>query len=727
VWSDEIERILGRQPDPSAAPDEALAFIDAKGDRDRLRDAALGCMRDGTSFVETFPSTSGDGRRLWLNVMGEATRDGEGHIVGIAGALQDVTLWKEAEAMATAQRQRFAQFANAVPSIIWTAEPDGEIDYFNVALADYTGRAAKDLLGVKWLEAVHHDDVEHTVAEWQRSVATGEAYAMAFRLRRADGEYRWFRVAAKPERADDGTIVKWWGHASDVHEYFLLEAEASALAKERSDILESIGDGVFTLDRESRFTYLNSKAEQFVERSAADLLGRNVWDVFPEIRDTPIAEASVATAAGDAQRFTLFYSPLNKWFDVNATPTSTGLTVYFRDTTELKSMADQLAQAQRMESVGRLTGGIAHDFNNLLTVVVGGAEALDDEPNLTDEGREMLTLVASAASRGAELTHRLLAFARRQPLAPQVVDIADRIRAMTPILERAIGAGISTVPRLEEGLPNALVDPGQLENALLNLAINAGDAMPTGGIITISAELAHLDEAYSTMHAEVQPGTYILISVGDTGTGIPSADLPHIFEPFFTTKAEGDGSGLGLAMVWGFAMQTGGHVTVYSEEGFGTIVRLYVPVAADDAVAADAFPPSLETPMRGSGHILLAEDDPLVQKFAAERLRDHGYTVTVASTGGEALELVDGIDDLSLLFTDVIMKGGVSGRELADEVLTRRPETPVLFASGYAADIVVHKGRLDPGVDLLAKPYTGRQLLERVRSVIETGAGVGKL
>ena len=727
LWSDEVERIFGMLPGQGAVPEAALALVGEGRDRDRLLGAALACFRDGTPFLETFPATTGDGRPLWVTVMGEATRNAQGRIVGLAGAIQDVTLWKEAEATATAQRRRFVQFANAVPSIIWTADPNGELDYLNVAVADYTGRAAKDLLGAEWLGVIHPDDVENTVGEWQHAIATGEPYATAFRLRRADGVYRWFRVAAKPERGDDGTIVKWWGHANDIHEYYRLEEEANALAQERTDILESIGDGVYALDSEFRLTYLNANAERMLRRPATELLGEVFWEAFPERRGAEVAEAfTLARVTDAAQRFTTYNPNLEAWFDVNVTPTPQGFTVFFRDVTELKSMGDQLAQAQRMESVGRLTGGIAHDFNNLLTVVVGGAEALEDEPGLTDEGREMLGLVASAASRGAELTHQLLAFARKQPLAPQVVDIAERIRAMTPLLSRAIGPGIAAVPRLEEGLPSALVDPGQLENALLNLAINAGDAMPTGGTLTISAELADLDEGYSTMHPEVTPGSYILITVGDTGTGIPGENLPHIFEPFFTTKAVGEGSGLGLAMVWGFAKQTGGHVSVYSEEGLGTIVRLYLPLATDRAAIADTPLPRPDKPPRGSGHILLAEDDPLVQQFAAERLRENGYTVTVASTGVEALELLDGIENLDLLFTDVIMKGGVSGRDLADEVLTRRPGTPVLFASGYAEDIVVHKGRLDPGVALLAKPYAGRQLIERVRSMMESGADRGK-
>jgi PAS domain S-box-containing protein len=727
VWSDDAERIFGMNPGQPTLRDDLLAFIDEQVDRDRLMAAALDCLRDGTPFVVTFRATASNGRRLWVTVMGEASRDAEGRVIGIAGALQDVTLWKEAEATATVEGQRFGQFANSLPSVIWTAEPSGTIDYCNQALSDYSGRTLDQLLDDQWVDLVHLDDVANILGEWQRAVATGEPYSTAVRLRRADGEYRWFRVAARAEHGDDGNVVKWWGNAVDIHEARLLRETATRLAQEREDILQTIGDGVFTVDSDLRFTYFNKNAELLMRRPTAPFLGEVLWDIFPHAKGANLEAAfDAARATGTIRPFSHYSPVMERWFEGNASPSPSGITVSFRDVTEFKSVSEQLAQAQRMESVGRLTGGIAHDFNNLLTVVGGGAEALGDEPGLTEDGREMLGLVARAAARGAELTHQLLAFSRLQPLAPQLVDVSARIREMAPILSRAIGPGITEVAELEDGLPAALVDPGQLENALLNLAINAGDAMPDGGTLTISTEFARLDEAYATLRAEVLLGDYVVISVGDTGTGISEQDLPHIFEPFFTTKPVGEGSGLGLAMVWGFAKQTGGHVTVYSEEGLGSLFRLYLPVAAEGAERADAPGPNLRTPSRGSGHILLAEDDPLVRQFAADRLIDHGFEVTVASSGAEALELLAGIETLALLFTDVIMKGGVSGRDLADEVVALRPGTPVLFASGYTEDVMVHQGRLDPDVALLPKPYTGRQLIDRIHAVLGgDGTGVG--
>ena len=624
---------------------------------------------------------------------------------------------------AAASPRDLGPVVNSLPFIVWTAGPDGAIDGFNDALPSYTGMDPAALLGTEWATAIHPDDIPAIGLAQGSALATGDPYEMEFRLRRADGEFRWHLARATSERGDDGEISRWWGNVVDVHDAHMLREDAARLAIEREDVLQSIGDGVYTLDHDMRFTYLNGRAEELVRHPAGELIGERVWDKFPEIRGTEVEEAfDAALATGETQRFQTYNPVLETWFDVNANPTRLGLTVYFRDITELRVVTEQLERAQRMESIGRLTGGIAHDFNNLLTVVLGGAEALGDEAGLSPEGRQMIGLVASAAARGAQLTHHLLAFARRQPLAPKSVDASSLILETTPLLARALGHGIEVATRLGDDLPPVLVDPSQLENVLLNLAINARDAMPDGGTLTLETRLVHLDVTYTTQHTEIQPGDYVLVSVHDTGTGIAADDVPHLFEPFFTTKAAGEGSGLGLAMVWGFAKQTGGHVTVYSELDIGTSFHLYLPLAATppDAAVVQSRP-SGAVPSRG-GHILVAEDDPLVQQFAAARLRESGYTVTTAGTGAEALERLEGIPDLALLFTDVIMIGGMSGRELADAVVARRPGTPVLFASGYTVDVVVHNGRLDPDVELLAKPYHGTQLADRIGEILAARA-----
>jgi PAS domain S-box-containing protein len=724
AWSDDAKRMLGIGKD--FATSDGLSLFDP-GDLERLEESIAAVESDGMPFVATCRVTALDGRRLWMNIMGEPSLDDSRRIVGVRGAIQDVTAWKEAEATAEAQRSRFAHFASAVPAIIWSADSSGSVDYFNHAVVEYSGHATEDLVADQWLSIVHPDDVERCVARWQHSVTTGDPYEISFRLRDFEGRYRWFHVRAQAERDDAGEVLRWWGSGIDVHELTTLEDEANTLAEERNEILESIGDGVFTLDADLRFTYLNSNAETMLRRPASELLGQSLWDAFPETRGSEVERAfTEARDSGTIQRFEHYNPAMEVWFETSASYSPRGLTVFFRDVTELKSVREQLEQAQRMESVGRLTGGIAHDFNNLLTVIVGAAEELSDDAAIADGSREMVGLIADAASRGAELTHQLLAFSRRQPLAPQPVDVSDHVRRALSLLAHAVGGGVEVESRLAEDLPPARVDPSQLENALLNLAINASDAMPDGGTLTVETSLAELDESYSTPFAEVRPGSYVLMTVRDTGAGIPQETLPHVFEPFFTTKSAAQGSGLGLAMVWGFAQQTGGAVTVYSEVDIGTTFHVYLPIADANEALAPAPPPERVSTAPRSGRILLVEDDPLVRTFAAERLQNSGYEVMVAESGVHALRILGGIDDLTLLLTDVIMVGGVSGRDVADAVLERFPGVPVLFASGYSKEVIDHHGRLDPDVTLISKPYTGKQLIARVDAMVARDAENGE-
>jgi signal transduction histidine kinase/ActR/RegA family two-component response regulator len=445
-----------------------------------------------------------------------------------------------------------------------------------------------------------------------------------------------------------------------------------------------------------------------------------IWEALPDVTDTEAEGFYRKALAGEPQHFERYNARLSRWFEVSAYPSQHGVTAYFRNVTAFKTLADQFAQSQRLEAVGQLTGGIAHDFNNLLTVVVGGSEALASEPGMSDEAQEMVALISRAALRGAELTHRLLACARKQVLQPEAIDLGGAREHFTALLERTLGADVEITSRVETGLPLAEVDPGEFENAILNLAVNARNAMPDGGTLSLDARGLVLDEALSAAGNEILPGSYVVVSVSDTGRGIADEVLPRIFEPFFTTKSHGEGSGLGLAMVWGFAQQSGGSVTVDSEVGRGTTFRLYLPVSTQGEPASASAPANNRRAARsGTGqHVLLAEDDGLVRRFAAHSLRSLGYVVTEAGSGPDALEAVESIPELGLLFTDVVMPGGLSGRDLAEAVVALRPGTPVLFASGYAEDVIVHDGKLDPGVDLLSKPYTGSALAQRVARAI---------
>ena len=392
-----------------------------------------------------------------------------------------------------------------------------------------------------------------------------------------------------------------------------------------------------------------------------------------------------------------------------------------RDLTEKRAAEEQLRQAQKMEAIGQLTGGVAHDFNNLLTVISGNLDVLLYRLPQGDGSENLSRLVNSAlrgATRAAVLTQRLLAFSRRQPLQPKRLSINELISGMSDMLRRTLGESIVIETVLAGGLWPTFVDENQLESALLNLAVNARDAMPDGGKLTVEAANVHLDDQYATA-AEVAPGQYVGIFVSDTGTGMTPKVLSQAFEPFFTTKEIGQGTGLGLSQVYGFIKQSGGHAKIYSEIGAGTTVKLYLPrhYGSQDAVE---LPRTLASVPRASGEtILLVEDDSDVRSFACEALRDLGYRVLEAGDGASGLRLLDANRDVALLFTDVGLPGGMNGRQLADEAQRRRADLRVLFASGYARNAIVHHGRLDPGVELLMKPFTYATLAAKVRDMLD--------
>jgi CheY-like chemotaxis protein len=375
-----------------------------------------------------------------------------------------------------------------------------------------------------------------------------------------------------------------------------------------------------------------------------------------------------------------------------------------------------------MDALGQLTGGIAHDFNNVLTVITGTIEILADEVSGKPNMAAIATLISEAADRGAELTGRLLAFARKQPLQPRETDINRLIVESAKLMRPALGEHIEIEAMLADKLWTALVDPGQLSSALLNLSINARDAMPGGGKLTLETNNVSFDADYAAANGDAEVGDYIMIAVSDTGTGIKEAIRDRVFDPFFSTKGVGKGTGLGLSMVYGFVKQSGGHIKLYSEEGFGATFKLYLPKAdaAPEAIAEEPLSAEMEG---GSETILVVEDDPLVRAYVNTQLQSLGYKTLSAANGTDALAIADSGAAFDLLFTDVIMPGGMNGRQLAVEMAKRRARLRVLFTSGYTENAIVHHGRLDSGVLLLAKPYRKLDLARMLRIAL-TSAGI---
>ena len=509
---------------------------------------------------------------------------------------------------------------------------------------------------------------------------------------KAEAELRW-RTAffeAQVESAQDGIlVVDTWGN----------EILKNRRLVELLKIPEPLADNLDEVQRRNFVAGLTKSPDRFLEKN--DYLNSHPEQVSRdeiEMLDGTILER--------------YSYPVRDKQGVHFGRIST-----YRDLTERRQLEEQFRQAQKMETIGQLTGGIAHDFNNLLTVILGCSEFIGDEVKENPRLSKMAGMILDAARRGAELTHHMLAFARRQALQPRPVDINRLLMEMRSLLRRTLRADIELeIDPCETGC-EAIIDSAQLESALLNLVLNARDAMPEGGKLTIEAGNTVLDSEYAEQNPDVTPGQYIMIAVSDNGCGIAPENLGRVFDPFFTTKEVGKGTGLGLSMVYGFAKQSQGHIKIYSELGQGTSVKLFLPKTNRISETANRpQPPTAD--LRGSEVILLVEDDIALREFAKSQLVDLGYRVVEATNGRDALRIIGARADIDLLLTDIVMPGGMNGRELGMEACKLRPKLKVLYCSGYAEHAVLHEGLLDKDVQFLGKPYTRRELARRIRSLL---------
>jgi len=494
-------------------------------------------------------------------------------------------------------------------------------------------------------------------------------------------------------------------------------------------IIDAALDAVITIDDTGSITGWNPQAERIFGRAREEALGRPADETIMPERYRQAHRAGLARylATGEAR-------VLNKRIELVAlrasgeefpielaiTPLRGNDTITFsafiRDVTEHKAREEQLRQLQRMDAIGRLTGGVAHDFNNLLAIIQGNSELLRGQLEGGSEAAEMIDDVIDAAGRGAELVRRLLAFARMQHLEPEPVDLNARLPNILGLLRRALGEDVKVLIKPAEDLWPATVDPTQVDDAIVNLAINARDAMPGGGTLTIETRNVELDADYAAHHLEVRPGDYVMLAVSDTGSGMPPEVIGRAFEPFFTTKQEGQGTGLGLSQVFGWVKQSGGHIKIYSEVGHGTTIKLYLP-RAEAPSEGKAVEPDIVTP-QGSETILVVEDNPNVRKTVIRQLHDLGYRTLEADSGSAALRMIKDGARFDLLLTDVIMPGGITGYELADQLRADRPDLKILFTSGYT-ELAATGNRPEGRGTLLSKPYRKQDLGRAVRAVLD--------
>jgi PAS domain S-box-containing protein len=539
-------------------------------------------------------------------------------------------------------------------------------------------------------------------------------------------------VATKAENEQlEAAVAERTGHLVAAHEE--LRHSTSVL----QSTFNSMAEAVLVIDTKGAVVLSNAATERMLHfrqgMSVAQLATRNV--IYRPGRTTPLSASEMPTARAlrgeqfhgdeivvhtsggrDPVHLMVSGSPLR-----DAAGAISGAALVYHDVTASRETERKLQQAQKLDAIGKLTGGVAHDFNNMLTVITGTTETLvaglANQPDLLN----VAALIDQAAERCTELIQHLLAFARKQPLQPRNVDINSIIVDVAKLLRPTLGEQIEIASILEKEVTNAHIDPSQLANSLLNMAINARDAMPNGGKLLLETRNVVLDEAYARENEDVRPGPYVMLAVSDTGTGMPAEVRDKVFEPFFTTKEVGKGSGLGLSMVYGFVKQSGGHIKIYSEEGHGTTIKLYLPPADGQAETTAS---TTAAAAGGSETILVVEDDALVRNFVIAQLHGLGYKTVAAADGRAALAYVESGKSFDLLFTDIVMPGGLTGRQLAEEVAKRRPGTRVLYTSGYTDNAIVHHGRLDQGVLLLTKPYRSSQLARMVRLALGAGARV---
>jgi PAS domain S-box-containing protein len=660
---------------------------------------------------------------------------------------------KRAEERFADGEAQFQTLANAMPQLCWMARADGWIFWYNQRWYEYTGTTPAQMDGWGW-QSVHDPEVLPKVLErWQACIASAKPFDMVFPLRGGDGEFHQFLTRVMPVCDDGGKVSGWFGTNTDISEQLRTQEELRRLndeleervaertveleARKRAEearqvtdarhraLFEHASDGIVIADPESYYLDVNASMCRMLGYTRDELVGLHASDIVVPDEIPQIGQAlSVIKAKSDYHREWQFRRKDGSVFsaDVMATTMPDGnLLGVIRDISERKKLEEQLRMSQRMEAIGRLAGGVAHDFNNLLAVILGCSDVMQDEFSPEHPAAKRAEMIRQAAASAADLTRQLLAFSRQQMLQPQVLDLKQIVERAQVLLARLIGENIELSVLLEPSLWNVKADPGQIEQVLLNLAVNARDAMPKGGRLTIEARNVEMDASYVEEHQQVIAGSYVMLAVEDTGSGMDHETQSRIFDPFFTTKELGKGTGLGLATVYGIIKQSGGHIWVYSELGQGTAFKVYLPRVEN--AAQPLKNDELEGTFAGTETILLAEDSAPLREIAREYLESVGYTVLEAATGRDALDRARSFAGMiQLLLTDVVMPG-MSGPELAHQIERLRPGIKIIFTSGYTDDAIARHGVLDPGIAFIQKPYRPRALARKIREVLEVHAG----
>jgi PAS domain S-box-containing protein len=711
---------------PEAAPEQSLPAETAE----RLRASIGRVLESGAMVAEEV--VSGDGR--WMETRLLPVRGDDGQIQAIMGISRDISARKRAEAELTAQRERFRRIIESSTAGYFRIGLDGRYQAVNQAWLAMHGCADES-------EAIGHHYSEFQV---EADLAGAEAVVAAvfaggsgqgeFSRRCKDGSTGYHTYSVSPV-LDGAELAGIEGFLIDTTARRSAEVARRQVESRYAALFNHMAEGValheILFDGEGRpanyrILDVNPRYEEILGRRASDVIGRLATEAYGASEPPYLAEYNAACSSGNGSIFETYFPPVEKHFSIAVAPLDrTRFATIFTDITTRKRadedrarLEEQLRQAQKMESIGRLAGGIAHDFNNLLTVINGYADMLLAGGALAEGHRTALGNIAQAGRRAASLTAQLLAFSRRQIIQPRPTNLNQVVTEAGELLRRLISENIELKLALAPDLGLILADPGQLHQVLMNLVLNARDAMVDGGELLIETANVFLDDSYAAKHVEVTPGPAVMLAVTDTGHGMDGQTLARVFEPFFSTKGPGSGTGLGLATVYGIVRQNGGWIWAYSEPGRGSTFKIYLP--RRQGALSIPEPALVVNEKGGSETVLLVEDQEEVRKFASLALRSFGYRVLEADNGLTAIDLAREHDGaIDLLLTDVVMPG-IGGRELAERLRNERPGIKVLFTTGYTENVIVQQGVLKAGFRYLAKPFTLNTLSAKVRETLDS-------
>ena len=711
------------QEDSASSLKERLKFAPFKFQRDLVLDK-------GIPFTAEISLPTVDGLRHYEYGIVPITFTGkEDKVEAVLTTFTDNTRYKQSEEALRESEDRYKQLLSSATDYIYSVKVENGRAVATthspgcVAVTGYTPEEYQTDSEL-WSRMVPPGDRPAVFEQAAKSLQGEATPPLEHRILHKDGSVRWIRNTIVMRKNDQGQVDYYDGLVNDITERRLAEEERMLLAT----AIEQAAEAIVITDIQGDIEYVNPAFERVTSYESKEVIGRNPRVLKSGKHDSSFYQKMWTTLlSGEAwtghfinrkKDQTLYEEEAS----ISPVRDATGALAHFvavkRDVTREVSLEEQLRQSQRMEAIGQLAGGIAHDFNNLLTAILGYSGMVASHMTPDDPLLKNVREIEKAGRVAADLTRQLLAFSRRQVLQPKVLDINEVVANLDKMLRRVLGEDVELVTLFGFDLGRIKVDPGQMEQIIMNLAVNARDAMPKGGKLTIETANVELDEAYALNHVAVRPGSYVMLAVSDSGHGMDVETQSHVFEPFFTTKEVGKGTGLGLSTVYGIVKQSGGNIWVYSEPGQGTVFKIYLPRIEDVVSSLDPGDQPVEE-LGGTETVLLVEDEPAVRKLARIVLEKNGYTILEADRGGEALRIAaEEEGPIHILVTDVVIPQ-LSGRQLAERIEAIRPCTKVLYMSGYTGNAIIHHGVLDQGIAFLQKPFTPLGLLRKVREVLD--------